>query len=86
MAGVLINMWAIINSRLDIVRRLVYLRTRFETVERLEYFLLVRRVLPAIVLPNMLFCVVTDRKIGVHTVGDIDPDEPSNMEFLLAFE
>ena len=30
--------------------------------------------------------VVTDACGGGHTVGDMEPDVPSNMEFLLAFE
>ena len=31
-------------------------------------------------------CVMAGEETDVHTVRDIDPDEPSNMDILLAFE
>ena len=31
-------------------------------------------------------CAVAGEETGLHTVRDIDPDEPSNMDILLAFE
>ena len=33
-----------------------------------------------------VFCMVPGVGTGVHTVCDIDPDEPANMSTLLAFE
>ena len=71
MAGVLVNMWAM-SSRLDIVRRLVYLRTALETACRVPYLRTTR--------------LVTDKRVGAQATEDIDPGDRSNINFFVAFE